>query len=412
MAGEQSINIDSKTSGSIIGISHRQRALERWFPTCHERAASTTAMKEMCAVHDSGRVGTHREAEPKRAARDEDRDWAKKIVSVMNEHFQVSHPDTVIFDSNAGPGVLSSELLKQGAPRVVAWEGREKFWDSLKTLEEEYGDRILLQKKCFFRSKKYAQTVRQEVPGQPYRGVPVISWHRDSPLTVVGCTNTLVMTIYIMSLAYSLVNRTGLSFYGRIQHFLLLTGMEAKLLSDLDACWTSMIMTRILFYKIFFDFEILSKVPISAFSPPYVPSGWKKMEYDADHMYLTRLVLKKDVYETVCTQADLLVFLNMLGELNKRKHERIVPLMDHWFPGFGLTLLTMDYTMMDRVKSISIDDITKIYKVVVTCPTYSESGFRQALREHSLPPVDEEEDNPPSVDPEEAEEEFYHSGHL
>ena len=52
------------------------------------------------------------------------------------------------------------------------------------------------------------------------------------------------------------------------------------------------------------------------------------MEYDADHMYLTRLVLKKDVYETVCTQADLLVFLNMLGELNKRKHERIVPLME------------------------------------------------------------------------------------
>ena len=45
-------------------------------------------------------------------------------------------------------------------------------------LEEEYGDRILLQKKCFFRSKKYAQTVRQEVPGQPYRGVPVVSWHR------------------------------------------------------------------------------------------------------------------------------------------------------------------------------------------------------------------------------------------
>jgi len=33
-----------------------------------------------------------------------------------------------------------------------------------------------------------------------------------------------------------------------------------QLLSDLDACWSSMIMTRILFYKIFFDFEIISKV--------------------------------------------------------------------------------------------------------------------------------------------------------
>ena len=28
--------------------------------------------------------------------------WAERIVSVLNEHFDVSHPDTIIFDSNAG----------------------------------------------------------------------------------------------------------------------------------------------------------------------------------------------------------------------------------------------------------------------------------------------------------------------
>ncbi|KAK2187853.1 hypothetical protein NP493_153g10017 [Ridgeia piscesae] len=341
-----------------------------------------------------------------------DKDWAKKIVSVLKEHFDVSLPNTVIFDSNAGSGVLSSELLKQGAPRVVIWEGRDKFWDSLKRLEDTYGDRVLLQKKCFFRSKKYAQTVHQEVPGQPYRGVPVVSWHQDSPLTVVGCTNTLVMTTYIMSLTYSLVGRTGLSFYGRVQHFLLLTGMEVKLLSDLDACWSSMIMTRILFYKIFFDFEIISKVPVSAFSPPHVLCGWKKTEYDADHMYLTRLVLKKDVYETVCAQSDMMVFLNMLGELSKRKHERLIPLLDHWFPGFGLTLLQMGYTMMDRVKSVSIDDITRIHKVVLTCPSYSESGFRQAVKDHGFSQPEEEDHTHSLVHPEEVDEEFYHSDHL
>ena len=35
-----------------------------------------------------------------------DRDWAKKIVSVLKEHFDVSHPNTVIFDSNAGECLL------------------------------------------------------------------------------------------------------------------------------------------------------------------------------------------------------------------------------------------------------------------------------------------------------------------
>ena len=61
-------NLDSKTTGGITGISQRPGALQRWFLTCHERAAITTVipccctlmceinniiMKNMCALQDS-----------------------------------------------------------------------------------------------------------------------------------------------------------------------------------------------------------------------------------------------------------------------------------------------------------------------------------------------------------------------
>ena len=59
MALEQSINLDSKTTGGIIGISQRPGAVERWFLTCHKRAAITTPMKDMCDLEYSYRVGTH-----------------------------------------------------------------------------------------------------------------------------------------------------------------------------------------------------------------------------------------------------------------------------------------------------------------------------------------------------------------
>ena len=36
MTLEQSINLDSKIPGGIIGISQIPEALERWFLTCHE----------------------------------------------------------------------------------------------------------------------------------------------------------------------------------------------------------------------------------------------------------------------------------------------------------------------------------------------------------------------------------------
>ena len=45
IALEQSSNLDSKTSDGIVAISQRPGVLDRWFVTCHERAAITTAMK-------------------------------------------------------------------------------------------------------------------------------------------------------------------------------------------------------------------------------------------------------------------------------------------------------------------------------------------------------------------------------
>ena len=41
MASEQSVNLDSKSQGGIVGITQKPEALERWFLTCHERAAIT-----------------------------------------------------------------------------------------------------------------------------------------------------------------------------------------------------------------------------------------------------------------------------------------------------------------------------------------------------------------------------------
>ena len=62
MALEQSINLDTKTKGGIVGMSTNEDAVDRWFLTIHERAAMTHAPKEMCGLENCDRIGTHREA--------------------------------------------------------------------------------------------------------------------------------------------------------------------------------------------------------------------------------------------------------------------------------------------------------------------------------------------------------------
>ena len=79
---EQSINLESKSKGGIVGISRREDAVERWFLTSHERAAITHSLKEMCGLENYERVGTHKEAGAARMKRDqEDID---RLVSSFN----------------------------------------------------------------------------------------------------------------------------------------------------------------------------------------------------------------------------------------------------------------------------------------------------------------------------------------
>ena len=71
MALEQSINLDSKSKGGIIGTSTKEDAVDRWFLTIHDRAAMAQRVKAMCGFENSDRIGTHKDTGPSRLAQDE-----------------------------------------------------------------------------------------------------------------------------------------------------------------------------------------------------------------------------------------------------------------------------------------------------------------------------------------------------
>ena len=95
MALEQSINLDSKSSGGIIGITQKPDALARWFLTSHERTAITTTTEKLCGIGDNDRVGSHKEVGSQRLKKDESN--VQKLVStvldVMTDPFCLENAD-------------------------------------------------------------------------------------------------------------------------------------------------------------------------------------------------------------------------------------------------------------------------------------------------------------------------------
>ena len=71
MALEQSVNLDAKSNGGIVGISQREQALDRWFLTCHERAAVAASVKEMCNLNINVTDNPHHDSTKSMIARAE-----------------------------------------------------------------------------------------------------------------------------------------------------------------------------------------------------------------------------------------------------------------------------------------------------------------------------------------------------
>ena len=153
MALEQSVNLDSKSKGGIVGITQKPEALERWFLTFHERAAITSAIKKMCGIEDSERVGTHTESSLARIRRDDED--VQKLMETFDSGM-LSNPFTKLSEDNEVKPLINiatgAVMPRPAAERLINAEDLGKaqmdefiakrikstdvsFWDTLPNLK-------------------------------------------------------------------------------------------------------------------------------------------------------------------------------------------------------------------------------------------------------------------------------------
>ena len=148
MALELSVNLDSKSKGGIVGITQKPEALERWFLTCHERAAITSASKEICGIEDSKRVGTHKESSQARIRRDEE---DVKLLEMFDSGL-LSNPFTKLSEDNEIMSLINfatgAVMPRSAAERLINAEdlGKAQLNESIakrmKTTEVSFWDTL------------------------------------------------------------------------------------------------------------------------------------------------------------------------------------------------------------------------------------------------------------------------------
>ncbi|KAK3698426.1 hypothetical protein QZH41_001193 [Actinostola sp. cb2023] len=158
---------------------------QRWFLTCHERAFVTTALKEAYSVHDSDRVGIHKEASPKRLARDEDD--VQKLVNCFTSGMMTSpftHDSDALVNFATGvvlPTEVANSLVnctEKGNEQMSAFIEKRldsndvNFWDPISNLKIKTFDTV----------SKRIQIDLKEVLGYELSSIPYALAHPDGSL--------------------------------------------------------------------------------------------------------------------------------------------------------------------------------------------------------------------------------------
>ena len=141
IALEQSINLDSKTKGGVIGITQRPSALQKWFLTAHERTATTTATKRMMDLDESTR-SSHKESSKVRVQRDEND--IKKVIhtlqTVMSNPFdEDAYREDVPLMNLATGVVMPEEISEQLIDAQCLGAARMKLFVSKRINTNEVG---------------------------------------------------------------------------------------------------------------------------------------------------------------------------------------------------------------------------------------------------------------------------------
>ncbi|VEN60295.1 unnamed protein product [Callosobruchus maculatus] len=205
---------------------------------------------------------------------------ATKIADIVFKYLR-STKAQVVAETNAGLGLIATELLDRGLDLIRLYESCPEFREELRDIADVYPGRVELFTKSIYQMNRYAYADKQDNGNRIetlLKGVPKRSWSDDPVMTIIGAMGNIGFLKYLVRSA-SL--QSGPALYGRIQLFAIIKAKHYAVLSATPenhvrhySCWT-------ILFNLFFDYELLEEFPRKLFLPwdPYPKSNdlWQNL---------------------------------------------------------------------------------------------------------------------------------------
>lgn len=297
----------------------------------------------------------------------QDEDWSLKALEAVNLLNTEEDSSPLVLLPNPGDSILTRLVLEMTNCSVVTWEARETFFSHLQALADDFKTRHFNFKKSFVRERDFEGIVNDNFN----------RLERGWTVNIFG--NIPEIETYIPKMLFSLSREEGLWKLGNIPHFLFVSGLEYRLMTEPDFFWAHRIYQRTSLYKLFFEIKHILTVPAEAFNRRLLKTSAKfNITYDKDNMYLVKLSVR-DEWFSVITRIEILGLVRLLKTISLKKGHRAIPTMEKWCPDIGIPLISFGVGMMDRIKDVPLDVWPSVYKALTENKHFPYSPMKHIM---------------------------------
>lgn len=319
--------------------------------------------------------------------------WKPDLAQLIREKVwpdnSLKNEDALVVDSNAGPGILSKELLNAGVKRLVSLDRNKDFLPRLEELKKTSQGRLLRT----FHADFYKIQYHGETPYAPpvirlkelFQDVSPVSWESDVPIKVLGCFPHRMEKTQAYLFASLMIERLSLFAYGRAQlNFLLSEKCYETIVQPPGKYFKYRALSAL--YQLGFDIKLLHKEPLSSFSSPSTltynsPAGGTKDSF----LYLTQLTPKRDLFlRHNLSQHEAFIFVYFMRQTLSKRSSKLVEIVENWAPGHGHIIAELELSENVRSGDVDGDTLLKIFTHICKQDTFNGSWMGEDAMAYAL----------------------------
>uniref|UniRef100_A0A182Y3T3 rRNA adenine N(6)-methyltransferase n=1 Tax=Anopheles stephensi TaxID=30069 RepID=A0A182Y3T3_ANOST len=281
---------------------------------------------------------------------------AERIADVITQDLP---PDRLLVEVNPGPGMLTEQILKRKVNNLRLYETESAFEprlrSSLKLPKDalQIGDFNGLWRLSYLDGLDNGRRVLKLLGDIPQR-----KWPDEVGFRLFSVIGTVKFLRYLIN---SITHQSEFYLLGRYEMYLVMSPLlYAQIAATKDGGYKLYRGSTIVF-QVYFEHELLGKVPRKHFLPWCTAGGTKKVrtlhqkliEDGTEEWCLVKIVPRRNLHEHLLPD-NFGLFASFITQHYISRRNRIIPSLEHWIPHCGARLiLNANYTRRTSKKAAS-----------------------------------------------------------